>query len=214
VKVPATPPSTLSMEAEHLHVHPKEDTLWRIYRTSGPHALNWDQLRHFGPVKKQRWDPHASPRGDDPDAGVMYAATEPTTAFAEVYQQRRLISRSQGGATLVAWEPERDLTLLNLTSSWPVQNGAASSIMMGDKKNTQAWAREIHVQLGADIDGLYAHSSITGRPVVTLFIRTELQPAFPSRPSFHALLDDDSVSPYVARAVKDLKSYRSSKVRP
>lgn len=210
-----TPPSVLFIGPDHLFTFPKEETLWRIYRQKGKHALRWDQLRHFGPVADQRWDPHASPPGDDPDAGVIYAATQPKTAFAEVYQEFRDITRSEGSATLVAWEPTRDLTLLNLTSDWPVQNYAAASMMMSDdKSNTPAWARAIHLQLGGDIDGLYAVSSLTFEPVVTLFIRTELQPAFPSRPSFHALLDDDAASPYVAAAVKGLKSYKASRVGP
>lgn len=202
MKVPATPPGSFTVEAADRRVH--SGLLWRVYRTEGAHALDWDRLRHHGPVPGQRWDPHPLPRGDHADVGVMYTAVGALTALGEVYQDRRAITRDQGGATLVAWVPSRPLTLLDLTTTWPVRNGASASIMMGPKRHTQAWARAVDQRLGDDVDGLYTLSSITGEPVITLFSRTERFPAFPPRPRFHALLSDAIADPIVQLAVEEL----------
>lgn len=204
MKVPVTPPDTFTTDGQHLRTFGADAALWRIYRTSGPHPTAWDALRHYGPIAKQRWDPHASPVGMDPDAGVLYASADPTTAFGEVYQDRRVIARAQGAPALVAWQPARDLTLLDLTTNWPVVNGSAASMMMGDKRSTQAWARAIDMRLGDRVDGLYALSSITSRPVITLFSRTEREPAFPLRPQLHALLTDASIDAVIDRAAREL----------
>lgn len=218
MKVPAQPPHSFTTEARHLRTLGTDIILWRIYRTAGLHALPWDALRHYGPVRGQRWDPHEPFRGVgvdagiafgpeasvDPDSSVLYAATDPTTAFGEVYQARRIIARSEGGPALVAWQPARPLVFLDLTTNWPVLNGASAAIMMGDKRATQAWARAIHLRLGGRIDGLYAQSSITNEPVVTLFNRAETQPSFPRRPRFHALIADSTADPIVQHASDQL----------
>ncbi len=134
----------------------------------------------------------------------MYAATDAVTPFGEVYQSLRVISRREGGPAVVAWEPSRELVLLDLTTNWPVLNGASAALMMGEKTHTQTWARAIDFRLGRDFDGLYSLSSITGKPMVTLFSRTERVPAFPARPRFHAMLTDPAADYLVQLAVDDL----------
>lgn len=203
MKVPATPPDAFDTEPRHLRSY--SGLLWRVYRTEGPHAVAWNELRHYGPIRKMRFDPHPPPADYHLDIGVMYAATDALTALGEVYQQRREITRSQGGPALVAWEPSRELVLLDLTTNWPVLNGAAASIMMGPKRYTQAWARAIYERLGGMIDGLWAQSAITNQPSLTLFSRTEVDPAFENRPSFHAPLWDVTADPIVKYAAEELK---------
>lgn len=203
-KLPHIPPSSFETHARHIRTFGTDEVLWRIYRSAGPHALGWDELRHWGPAPSMRWDPHEPPAGHDADAGVMYAAGDATTALGEVFQGTRRIARSEGGATIVAWEPSRALQLLDLTSNWPVLNGASASMMMSDKRSTQAWARRIHIVMGADVDGLFAQSAITNRPVVTLFQRAERLPAFPARPRFHALLSDPIAASLVDIGARDL----------
>ncbi|MBC7593061.1 MAG: RES family NAD+ phosphorylase [Kineosporiaceae bacterium] len=202
MKVPATPPSEFTTNPSHLRSF--NGRLWRVYRTVGAHAVNWDELRHFGPVAGMRFDPHPLPQSVNPEIGVMYTATDMVTALGEVYQNGREITRAVGGATLVAWDPSRVLTLLDLTTTWPVLNGAAASIMMDDKEHTQAWAHAIHDRARLILDGLYHRSSITNRPMVTLFSRTERHPAFPPRPQFRALLTDSAADPLVSFAAKEL----------
>lgn len=151
-----------------------------------------------------RFDPHPPPTGMHADSGVMYAATSPHTALGEVYQATRLIDRSVGGATIVAWVPSRPLVLLDLTTNWPVLNGAAASMMMDDKHTTQAWARAIDERHGKDFDGLYHRSSINNEPLVTLFRRARQVASFPPRVSFSALLSDTLADELVAQAKKRL----------
>lgn len=206
MKVPATPPDQFTIEPQHLRTY--GGVLWRVYRTSGAHAVVWSELRHFGPVPKMRFDPQPPPPATYPNVGVMYTATGAVTALAETYQQRREITRDQGGAAIVAWQPSRVLTLLDLTTNWPVLNGAAASIMMGPKRHTQAWARAIDERHGGEIDGLYSHSAITNQPVIALFSRTERVPAFPTRVRFNALLSDVTADYLIELAVEDL-DYKS-----
>jgi hypothetical protein len=208
VKVPAHPPARFTIEPKHLRTY--SGVLWRVFRTEGPHALAWNELRHFGPLARMRFDPHPLPlpARTHPDVGVMYAATVPVTALGEAYQRRRVIDRSQGGATLAAWVPSREVTLLDLTTNWPVLNGSAAAMMMGSKTNTRAWARAIHERHGAELDGLYHQSSINNQPVVTLFSRTETLPAFPARVRFSARLSDAAADGFVLQAANEL-SYTS-----
>ncbi|MCI4659732.1 RES family NAD+ phosphorylase [Cryobacterium zhongshanensis] len=202
MKVPATPPAAFIIEEKHLRSF--RNVLWRVSRTEGPHALAWNELRHFGPVEEMRFDPHPPPADNYPAVGVMYAATRSYTALGEVYQGTHVIDRSMGGATIAAWIPSRELTLLDLTTNWPVLNHAAASMMMDDKANTQPWARAIFERHGDVLDGLYHQSSINNEPLVTLFSRTETIPAFPRRVSFSTLLSDTNADEIVARAKKKL----------
>lgn len=204
MKVPATPPAPLSLDRDH-HIKEFQGPLWRIFRTAGAHAVTWDELRHFGPLPDMRFDPHPLPLDHYPDVAVMYTATQSYTAIGEVYQEERMIYRSSGGATIAAWRPARPLELLDLTTNWPVLNGAAASMMMDDKRHTQVWARAIAEQFDSAIDGLYHQSSINNEPLITLFSRTEQLPAFPARPLFHALLSDPAADPIVKRAKKELE---------
>lgn len=203
MKVPAVPPTTFTIESKHLRTF--SEPLWRVYRTTGPHALGWNELRHYGPVPGMRFDPHPEPAGEHDDVGVLYAATDVVTALGEVYQSTRVIARAEGGATLVSWEPTRPLTLLDLTTNWPIVNGAAASMMMTDEKShTQAWAAAIEQRHGADIDGLFHQSSMTDKAMVTLFTRTERDSAFPARPRFHAPLASPAADVIVLVASNEL----------
>jgi hypothetical protein len=202
VKVPATPPDDFVFELEHIREY--QGPLWRVFRTEGPHALEWDQLRHYGPIPDMRFDPQPPPPGEHVENGVMYTATHSYTALGEVYQEDRVIDRAAGGATIASWIPSRVLKLLDLTTNWPVLNGAAASMMMDDKKTTRAWAAAIFDQLGDHIDGLYHQSSINNQPLVTLFSGTEVNSAFPARVNFSALLSDTLADELVKRAKKRL----------
>lgn len=207
MKVPAVPPKVLAYSPrKHLRVY--EGPLWRTFRTLGPYALDWDELRHHGPIPNMRFDPHPMPEDDYPDVGVMYTSTTPHTALGEVYQNSRVIDRSAGGVTIASWIPTRPLQLLDLTSNWPVMNGAAASMMMDDKATTQAWARAVFDQFGLDLDGLYHVSSINNEPMITLFSRSKTEPSFPARVSFRALLSD-ATADEIIRVAKVKLGYKS-----
>lgn len=198
MKVPPIPPAEFITEDEHLTQY--EGPLWRLFRTEGPHALPWNELRHYGPVPNMRFDPHPEPKAIHPNVGVSYTASLPFTAIGEVFQQFRVIDRTSGRPTLTSWFPARPLKLLNLTTNWPVKNGAAAAMMMGSKRNTQAWARAIHEEHGQELDGLFHQSSINNQPLITLFTRSERVPAFPQRVGFSVLLSDTGADEIVDEA--------------
>jgi hypothetical protein len=135
----------------------------------------------------------------------MYCATEPVTAFAEVFQKPRRIIRSELGRTLVSFTPIRELELVDLTSTWPIKNGGAASMQMGSKRYTQNWAREIQAQLGDRIDGLWHYSSLTSMPMVTLFSRAETAPIFGPYPDTRVALADPASDLDVIIAAETLK---------
>lgn len=199
LKITATPPQTLVVKDSHILKF--EDALWRIYRSKSRHRPRWDELRTFGPVPGMRFDPHPTPQGDHPGFGAMYAACDPVTAFAEVFYRTRVIDRVDEVPVLVGWRPVRPLTLLDLTGTWPIANLAAASLQMIDDKNlTRLWARKIFSQLGSDFDGLYHHSAVDSKPLVTLFDRARRKPSFPDWPEFSAALTDDSAAALVEDA--------------
>src|ERR1700760_1833054 len=110
VKLPE-PPAQLTLAPE-LYVVPAGSTLWRIYFAGGPHPTQWNDLRWFGPTNA-RFDHHdPPPRGQR--KGVLYAAMEPITCLAEVFQATRTIDRQARAPWLVAFETTRPLRLLNL----------------------------------------------------------------------------------------------------
>lgn len=205
MKVPDQPPATFKTKPAHFKQYGGKpgEALWRIYRTASKYRPAWDDLRTFGPVKGQRFDPHPLPPANYPNSGVLYAATSATTAFAEVYQDTRRIDRDEEAPALVGWEPTRELTLLDLTGNWPVQNKAASAMQMGPKRGTQNWARAIANRL--DVDGLWHLSSINGQPIVSLFERSKRVPSFPTRPDYRVLLADDAANSPINQAREDLE---------
>ncbi|MGZ0095367.1 RES family NAD+ phosphorylase [Microbacterium arborescens] len=168
-----------------------------MYRQGGKYPSSWDELRHFGPARGMRFDPHPEPEGVHPSVGVLYAATGPGTALAESFQSTRVIDRSRDGVAIVSWVPTRPLVLLDLSSGWPLVNGASASIQMGQKRDTQKWARAVHERMGDDVDGLWSLSSMTGEPMLTLFSRTKTIDAWPARPKLNHLLADTSVDAIV-----------------
>ena len=197
------PPASFQTDPEHVIEY--DGALWRVYRQGGGHPSSWDDLRHFGPARGMRFDPHPPPAGVHPATGVTYAATGPRTALAEYFQASRVINRSRDRVAIVSWVPTRPLVLLDLSSNWPIINGASASIQMGPKRDTQKWARAIHERMGRDVDGLWSLSSMTGEPMLTLFSRTKTDDAWPARPKLNFLLADTAADVVVYRAGKELR---------
>ncbi|WP_382310318.1 RES family NAD+ phosphorylase [Herbiconiux sp. UC225_62] len=176
--------------------------LWRINRISGEHALPWDELRYYGPVRGMRFDPHPRPPGIH-DRGIMYAAGDFATAFAEVFQASRVITRSPD-AELIGWQPVRALSLLDLTGTFLSRNGASVALTTGPKRYTQDWAHLIDSTLGDAIDGIRYISAMTGRTAVGLFEGSKHDPSFPLRAGFQQVLSSPSLGRIIARAATDL----------
>src|ERR1700737_4620438 len=107
-------------------------TLWRIYGSAGPHAGPWSGCRHFGRVSTARFDHHEPPPADQPRA-VLYAALAVQTCVAEVFQDTRVIDRLRRGAWLVGFRMAREVSLLDLSGTWPTRAGASQAISSGPR---------------------------------------------------------------------------------
>lgn len=117
----------------------------------------------------------------------MYASPSPETAFAEVFQHTRIIELDTARA-LTGWLPTRPLALLDLVDSdWALHNGAAASLPQAPRSTCRAWARAVWEQHGATLDGILAPSTLTGDPMVVLFVRAV--DALPEAPDFSRPLD-------------------------
>lgn len=177
-KVPRTPPEDLQRRPEDLLQ--AQPALWRIHRTQGKHVIAWNGFRVFGPVAAARYDPHPEPRADHPGDGISYTALDLKTSVAEVFQATRRIDPSTGAPYATSWTPTRPLQLLDLTGDWALSNGAAASLAQAGRPTCRSWSCAIH-QTWPDLDGLWAPSTMTGRPMVVLY-----EPAASAMPAFPA----------------------------
>lgn len=199
LKAPRKPPQQLRLGAGDVAVW--SGPLWRIHRVAGRHASAWNEPRAFGPISTSRWDPHPLPRqqhtvssspfqGATP--GVAYAASNPDTAFAEVFQERGIITLSPHLA-LTGWEPARGLELLDLAhGDFAIRNGASYALTSAPRSTCRAWARAIWEQHGNSIAGLLTPSTMTGDPVIVLFPMARSM--FPAAPGFSRTLNHVDVA--------------------
>ncbi|MGH3090686.1 MAG: RES domain-containing protein, partial [Rubrobacteraceae bacterium] len=73
-------------------VLPSGRLLFRLYFRGGEYPGSWEGFRSFGPLASARFDHHPPPRGDHPNLGILYAATEVKTCVAEVFWNTRNIN--------------------------------------------------------------------------------------------------------------------------
>src|SRR5215471_14662181 len=104
-----------------LRMLPAGRELWRIYFRGGRYPVRWDAFRAFGPVNSARFDHHDAPQRIQ-ERKTLYAAVDGVTCLAEVFQHLRVIDRSRGEPWLVGFALETDLTLLDLTGTWPTKD--------------------------------------------------------------------------------------------
>jgi len=112
---------------------------------------------------------------------VTYTGLDVPTVIAEVFQLTRVIDTHRRAPYLTSSQPTRTLSLLDLTGTWPLRNGASHLLTSGPKRVCRQWARAIDGRW-PDLDGLWSVSTMTGHPMLTLF--TAAADAFPERPSF------------------------------
>lgn len=201
-KVPRTPPAGLRIDDDDLVAY--DGTLIRIVRTVGPHTLPWNVLRGYGPLATMRWDPHPPPPEDRPFFAVGYAAADAATALAEVFQLGRLIDTARAAPNIVAWEPLRPLRLLDLRGSWALRAGAAHALSAAPRPVCRRWSQAIR-EARADIDGLWAPSTMTGRPVAVLF--SPSADSFPTTPRLNLSLSHPEVA-LLVREIAAMIGYR------
>jgi hypothetical protein len=194
------PPAAGALAArlpEEIKALPAGTVLWRIYRRGGEYATAWNQFRHWGPVPNGRFDHHTEPPREQ-KRGILYAGEQIQICLVEVFQDAGTIERSRHRPWLVGFALGRELSLLDLTGTWPTRAGASMAINSGRRDRARAWSRRIYEDYPA-LDGLYYPSSMGGnKPIVALYERA--RDALPARPVFHRALADPALNRAVVKA--------------
>lgn len=166
-------------------------TLHRIYHRGGEHPILWNGFRDYGPLS--RFDHHLPDERGDPiaqDRGILYAATDVPTAFAEFFQRnRRRINRTRKQPWLVSFSLAAEVRLLNLTDTFCVRAGASMKLVSGPFLSAQAWSRGFH-EVYPHIQGLYYPSSLTNRPTIAFYERAAGSGVIAETTRFHRALAD------------------------
>ncbi len=179
----------------------KGTKLWRIYSRRGKYPSQWNDFRYFGPVLRNRFDPHTAPP-EIQERGIIYLAESGVTCFAECFQERRTIDISKDEPWLVGFRLERDVALHDLRGPWPIKVGGSTKINSGPKDAARNWSRAIYEIFGT-IEGLHYLSSMHGgKPAIALYQRA--RDALPKDPQFHRALNDPSIQAIVKNAAREL----------
>lgn len=195
------PPVGFSVDAIY-RTCPVGTRLVRIYHRSGKYPATWDGFRHFGPTTS-RFDHHIEPQRVQV-RGILYAATGPqsvATVLAEVFQATRVIERMRNEPWLAIFDLQREIQLLDTSSSWPVRAGGNMAINSGVRSMSRAWSRAIYDGYAA-VEGIWYPSSLTNQPCVALYERAA--GAIPSRPMFNEPLGSPKLRAGLLRHAKDI----------
>jgi len=182
------PPASLTLAPSIVTV-PVGTALFRIYFAQGAHPGNWNDFRFFGPTAA-RFDHHDLPASVQA-RGILYAAQDPVTCLAEVFQATRTIDRAARAPWLVAFDTVRDVPVLDLTGAWATRAGASMAMSSGPRPRARVWSRAIYSAYPTVEGLLYGSSMNANRPAFALYERA--QSALPSAPSFHRALSDPAL---------------------
>ena len=203
-KVPRTPaPARLAALKPDVRVLPSGSLAWRIYFRGGPHPTRWGDFRHVGPTDA-RFDHHLGRRPVYQDRAVLYAADDPTTCFAEVFQRTWVVNRWHKDPWLVGFRTGASLSLLDLTGAFATRAGASMALMTGARSVSRNWARGLYDAYPQTAGLRYPSSMHANRPAIVLTDRAEAAGVVPPQPSFHRALADPallSLLKNVARSV-------------
>lgn len=179
---------------------PAGTVYWRIHRQGGPHPVTWRTFRHFGPLEA-RFDHHLPPPREQA-RGILYAALDWRTCFAEFFQEDRRFDPSTEVPALAGFRLARSLKLLDLTGRWTTRMGASMAIHTGRRDRARAWSRALY-QAFPEAQGLLCCSSMdANRHMVVLYERARA--ALPERPAFHRPLSDPELLPLLEQAAAEL----------
>ena len=194
---------SLGIRDDETRVIAVDEVWWRVHRTGGRFVLAWNAFRAYGPLL--RFDPHALPRGEDPDHGVWYGAYTPDAALGEAFQVDRTIDRALDSPYLTGLSFSRPLTVLDLAAdsagAWATRVGGTFAISTGPHEVTQHWARNI-VEAFPDLGGLRYNSRFAGAPCLALFLPAVT--AMPARPRLSLPLSHPDLASRIAGAAKRL----------
>jgi hypothetical protein len=200
-KLPNPPPSLTRIPAIVTRL-PAGTRLWRVYFAGGTYPGAWDAFRSYGPTNA-RFDHHDLPPSVQ-HKSILYAARDPATCLAEVFQGSRVIDRHSGQPWLGGFDTAIDLTLLDLASVWPTRAGASMAINSGPRPRARAWSRVIWAAY-PDIHGVYYPSSMhANAPSVALYERGQVQGVMPAAPVFNRALSDRALASRLGAAASRL----------
>ncbi|HEX8170267.1 MAG TPA: RES family NAD+ phosphorylase [Thermoanaerobaculia bacterium] len=175
--------------------------LWRVFTRGGTYAVEWNELRHYGPTAS-RFDHHpdGTPRVHH-DRGILYAAEQHFTAVAEFFQATRAINRDLNKPWIVQFPLTQPLSLLDLTGGWMLKVGGNSAIASGEREQSRKWSRVFH-EAYPDADGLCYRSSLNAEWIAYALYERATR-AFPKDPVVHAPLTDARIEPLIALAAAE-----------
>ena len=127
------------------------------------------------------------------DRAVLYAADDPTTCFAEVFQRTRVLNRWHKDPWLVGFHTAGFSSLVDLTGSFATRAGASMALMTGARSVTRNWARGFYDAYPETEGLLYPSSMHANRPAMVLTNRAEAAGVIPVQPSFHRALGDPTL---------------------
>ena len=192
-KVPRTPDiARLDALEPDVHVLPAGMVTWRIYFRGGRHPMRWDHFRHVGPTAA-RFDHHLGLQVTQQDRATLYAAGDPATCFAEVFQKTRVINRWHTEPWLVGFDTAVSVPLLDLTGSFATRAGASMGLMTGARSVSRQWARGFYDAYPATAGLYYPSSMHANRPAMVLTDRAEAAGVTPEHPSLHRALGDPAL---------------------
>lgn len=185
------PPSPLIADDRHWVAW--SSPLWRLHEHKAGRP-GWNELRHFGPVDGQRFDPQKPPAEPHKPEGVQYVAGTALVAVTETFQRTRLIPVHKASLWLYGWTPIRSLRLLDIRSDFGASNGASAAFNAANKATTRAWAAAAHQQW-TDLDGLLYTAKVSGGDAVALFTNAARDPVWPILPEYARALTDPAAHP-------------------
>ena len=203
-KVPRRPSAELLESlAPEVETVPAGSVIWRIYFRGGLHPTRWKDFRYVGPIDA-RFDHHVGNEPARQERAVLYAADDPITCLAEVFQKARVMNRWHREPWLVGFETDKPMRLLDLTGSFPTRAGASMGLMTGPRSVSRTWARAFHDSY-PDVDGLYYSSSMhANRPAMVLNERARGTGVVPEHASFHRSLGDPAILSILRNAAQSL----------
>jgi hypothetical protein len=140
---PPSPTELVNRRPASIVTLPTGSEIWRIYFQSTGYPVSWASFRQYGPLLSSRFDHHLPPPREQ-ERGILYAATAIMTCVAEVFQDKRLIDTRDRLPWLVGFRLRRDVSLLDLTGSWPTAAGASMLINAGRRDRARSWSRAIY----------------------------------------------------------------------
>ncbi len=184
-------------------VIPRGTELWRVYFRGGRHPTRWNEFRHVGPLDA-RFDHH---EGDEPrnqSRSVFYAAHNPVTCLAEVFQKTRTIHRSERDGWIVGFPLAEDIEVLNLMGRFATKTGASMGLMTGARSVSRNWARGFYDVYPNLLGIQYPSSMHANAPALVLNDRAERIDTIAHQPSFHRALADPAILTILKNAACEL----------